>query len=125
MRSVRPSPSPHAPPQAVGNRRARVVFREILSIPQRFVAGKPAESSDARPFIRAVARRKAAPALTVGTAVWHSGMVRTVPAVWHELKHLAQGATWTMTNIAPCLVTRRHLGRAIRATRVQPGDTTP
>ena len=103
MRSVHPPPSPRTLHQLVGNRRARVDFREILTIPQRVVAGKPEESPAGPPFIRGRVPRKAAPALGLTVLPPVRGTFRMVPAVWHELKHLPGGTTWTMTNIAPRL----------------------
>ena len=105
MRSVQPplSQSFRTPPKALGNRRARVDFREILTIPQRVVAGKPEESRGGPSFIRIPGARKVAPPLAFMICVAHSGLSRTVPDDWHELKHLANGSQGTMTNIAPRL----------------------
>ena len=105
MRFVQPTPSHsfRTLPEALGNRRARVDFREILTIPQRVVAGKPEESRGGPSFIRHPGPRKAAPALAFMIRMAHSGLSRTVPDDWHELKHLANGSRRTMTNIAPRL----------------------
>jgi len=49
------------------------------------------------------APRKVAPVLALMIRMAHSGLGRTVPDDWHELKHLAGSAERTMTNIAPRL----------------------